>query len=81
MEPIEDLSSWTSDKPQKQATAKAACMGNFQHQYLSELLVNVYSYRSVMKVCPTAVCVHERWIFSDPAVTFEIVASYILQKI
>ena len=61
------------------ATAKAACMGNFQYQYLSELLVNVYSYRSMMKVCPTAVCVHERWIFSDPAVTFEIV--YILQKI
>ena len=30
--------SWTSDKSQKQATAKAA-LTNFQHQYLSELVI------------------------------------------
>ena len=44
-----------SDKPQKQATAKAA--GNFQHQYLPELLVNVYVYRLMVKVCLAVVCV------------------------
>ena len=31
--------------------------GNFQHQYLPELLVNVYSYRLMVKVCFAVVCV------------------------
>ena len=45
MQPFEsdpDTRGHLHDKPQKQATAKAA-RGNFQHQYLAELLVTVYS--------------------------------------
>ena len=30
---------------------------HFQHQYLSELLVNVYSYRLMVKMCLAVVCV------------------------
>ena len=33
---------WTSDKPQIQATQNS--LGNFQHRYLPEMLVNVYNY-------------------------------------
>ena len=32
-------------------------VGNFQHQYLSELLVNVYSYCLMVKVCLVVVCI------------------------
>ena len=32
-------------------------LGNFLHQYLPELLVNVYSYHVIMKVCLAVVCV------------------------
>ena len=32
-------------------------LGNFQHQYLPELLVNVGSYRVIVKVCLDVVCV------------------------
>ena len=32
-------------------------LGNFQHQYLPELLVNVYSYCVMVKVCLSVVCV------------------------
>ena len=31
-------------------------LGNFQHQYLPEILVNVYSYHVIVKVCHTVVC-------------------------
>ena len=32
-------------------------LDNFLHQYLPELLVNVYSYRVMVKVCLAVVCV------------------------
>ena len=41
-----------SDKPQKQATAKAAQETfSINKVYLPEFLVNVYSYRLMVKVC------------------------------
>ena len=55
--------SWTSDEPQIQATAKLSSLGNFQHQYLAELLVNVYRYCLMMKIVPCC-CVRRRWLFS-----------------
>ena len=39
--------------------------GNFQHQYLPELLVNVYSYRLVVKSVPSC-CVCGSRLFSNP---------------
>ena len=55
---------WTSDKSEKQATAKAAEVYNFQHRYLPELLVNVYSYCLTMKSVSWC-CVRGRWLFSN----------------
>ena len=45
--------SWTSDKPQRQASAKYR-LGKFhdQHQYLREFLVNLYSYCLMVKSVP-----------------------------
>ena len=37
-------------------------LSNFQHQYLAELLVNVYSYCSMVKSV-SCYSVHGRWIF------------------
>ena len=39
-------------------------LGNFQHQYLAELLVNVYSYFLTMRSVSYC-CVHGSQIFSD----------------
>ena len=44
---------WTSDKPQKQATAKVV----WSSSYLAVLLVNVSSYCLMEKMCLTVVCV------------------------
>ena len=47
--------SCTSDKPQKQATAKAA--GQLSASIpLPELLINVYIYHLMVKVCLAVVC-------------------------
>ena len=54
---------WMSDKPQKQATAKSH-LGNFQHQYLAELLVNVYSYRLMAKSA-SCCCIRGSQLFSN----------------
>ena len=43
-------------------------LGNFQHQYLPKLLVNVCSCRLMMKSVSWC-CVHGRWLFSN-LVTF-----------
>ena len=40
-------------------------LGNFQHQYLPELLVNMYSYRWKMKNV-FCCCVHGSQLFSNP---------------
>ena len=37
---------------------------NLQHQYLPELLVNVYSYHLMVKSVPCC-CVHGSWLFSN----------------
>ena len=65
MQPFEsdpDTRGHLHDKPQKQATAKAA-RGNFQHQYLAELLVTVYSYCLMVK--SVSCCVHRSRLFSN----------------
>ena len=46
------------NKPQQSS------LGNFQHQYLPELLVNVYSYH-LMVNSVTLCCVRGRWLFSN----------------
>ena len=38
--------------------------GNFQHQYLAELLVNMYSYRLMVKSV-SCCCVRGSWLFPD----------------
>ena len=43
--------SWTSDKPQKQDTPK-----QLSGSILAELLVNVYSFHLMMKVCLVVMC-------------------------
>ena len=44
--------------------------GNFQHQYLAELLVNMYSYCLMVKSV-SCCCVRGSWLFSD-LVTYTI---------
>ena len=68
--------SWTSGKPQKQATAKAANQGNFQHQYMPQLLVNVYSYRLMVKSV-SCCCVRGRRLFSNPVTFMNLQTSYL----
>ena len=65
MEPFEgDLSTrghlkGLRNKPQQKQP------GQFQHQYLAELLVNVYSYCLMVKSV-SCCCVRGRWHFSNP---------------
>ena len=40
-------------------------LGNFQYQYLVELLVNAYSY-SLMVNSVSRCCVHGSWLYSNP---------------
>ena len=75
---------WTSDKPQKQATAK-----NFQNQYMPALLVHVYSYRLMVKSLPYwCVCGHQpflksshvcimRYMIQDKYISVQNLASYV----
>ena len=60
--------SWTSDKPQRQASAKYR-LEKFhnQHQYLRELLVNLYSCCLMVKSVPCC-CVRVRQLFSNPVI-------------
>ena len=59
--------SWTSDKTSHSKSSQ----GNFQHQYLPELLVNVYSYRLMVKSV-SCCCVRGRHLFSN-LVTFQYI--------
>ena len=43
---------------------RKSSLGNFQHQYLAELLVNMYSYRLMVKSV-SCCCVCGSWLFSD----------------
>ena len=67
---------WTFDKPQKQATAKAA-KATFSIKYLPELLINVYSYRLMMK--SVSYCCGSR-LFSN-LVTYRVNYSYIMYRL
>ena len=49
--------------------------GNFQHQYLPELLVNVYSYR-LMEKHVSCCCVRGSRIFSNPVTIMIITKQY-----
>ena len=53
--------------------------GNFQHQYLAELLVNVYSYGLMVKSV-SCCCVHESWLFSD-LVTYVMYMNFVCQSV
>ena len=53
------------DKPQKQATAKAA-RKLFQYQFLPDLLVDVYSYRLMMTCVYLAIVVCGSWFLLNP---------------
>ena len=63
MQPRRPVHSWTSDKPQKQATAKAT-QATFSINTLAELLVNVYSYCLMVKNV-SCCCVRGSRLFSD----------------
>ena len=53
-------------------------LGNFHHQYLSKLLVNVYSYQLMVKSV-SCCCVQGSWLFSDPAINLTLsLVHYIL---
>ena len=54
---------WMSDMSQKQTTVKQP--GQVLHQYLSELLANMYSY-CVMAKSMSCCRVRESWFFSNP---------------
>ena len=59
---------WTSDKPQKPASETShskSSQGNFQHQCLPELLVNIYSYCLMVKSV-SCCCMRGRRLFSNP---------------
>ena len=67
MQPLKaTVRSWTSDKPQKQATAKAARATLSINTWLpvAELLVNVYNYCLMVKSV-SCCCVRGRWHFSN----------------
>ena len=49
--------------------------GNFQHQYLPKLLVNVYSYHLMVKSV-SCCCVCGSWLFSNP-VTYVTGVAYV----
>ena len=53
--------------------------GNFQHQYLPELLVNVYSYRLMLKSV-SCCCVHGIQLFSNPVTYKEHYCILMLHK-
>ena len=54
--------SWTSDRTQKQALAKAAWV-TFS---LADMLASVYSYRGVMVKSISSYCMHGRRVISNP---------------
>ena len=62
---------WMSNK--LQTSHSKSSLGNFQHQLLPKLLVNVYSHHLIMKSM-SCCCVHGRWIFSNP-VTYMYILS------
>ena len=68
--------SWTSDRPQKQATAKAVQATFSINTYLPELLVNVYSYNLLVKSVSYC-CVRGSRLFSNP-VKYTCVALYFI---
>ena len=71
----EDMESFEGDPStherltslRNQATAKAA-LGNFHHQYLAKLLVNVYTYHLMVKSVSWCY-VHESRLFSNLVTT------------
>ena len=49
-------------------------LGNSQHHYLAELLINVYSHRLMVKSV-SCCCVCGSWLFSDPVTYTELVTA------
>ena len=67
MEPVKDHPSTHGCLQTSETSHRKSNLGNVPHQYLSELLVNVYSQHLMVKVCLAINCV--RHLFSDP-ITF-----------
>ena len=65
MEPFEDHLSACGHLASLRNKPQQSILGNFQHHYLSELLVNVYSYCLIVKSVSCR-CVRRSQLFSDP---------------
>ena len=57
MEPFKDNSSTYGHLTSLKTSHSKSNLGNFQHQYLLELLANVYSYHFMVKMCICVLCV------------------------
>ena len=60
---------WMSNKPhvETETSHSKSSLGNFPHQYLSELLVNVYSYHLMVKSVSWC-CVCGSWLLPNPVI-------------
>ena len=64
--------SWTSAMTSLRNKLQQSSLGNFQHQYVAELLVNVYSYRLMVK---SVSCCCFIWHVAIELVIFQEVAN------
>ena len=77
MEPFEGDPSTRGRLTSLRNKPQQSSQGNFQHQYMPQLLVNVYSYRLMVKSV-SCCCVRGRRLFSNP-VTFVIINKLVPQ--
>ena len=64
MEPFKTTLAFVDIWQASEASHNKSSLGNFQHQYLGELLVNVYSYHLMVKSV-SYYCVHGKQLFSN----------------
>ena len=66
MEPFKGDPSTRGRLRSQETSHSKSNLGNFQHQYLPELLVNMYSYHFDGEKSVSCCCVRGRWLFSNP---------------
>ena len=65
IQPPEDHSSTCVHLTCPRNKPQQSSLDNFHHQYLAELLVNVYNYHLMVKSVSSC-CVRGSWLFSNP---------------
>ena len=78
MEPFEGDPSTCVHMTSLSTKPQQSSLGNFQHKYLPELLVHVYSYHFIVKSV-SCCCMRGSWLFSN-SVTNIVCPSYIEQQ-